>query len=192
MLVIVQVRLTSHFLGELKPDNRGVRRFKMNAKRMVAVNQTGWLDDLVFAAHTMKLEVNVRKTVVPPDGILPASIHLLRRTFSGAHVEFFESFRKGAILTFDMVVHDEKPRCPSIAQLREILAFTGEHCGISQWGKKFGFGRFVVVNVTDRYAPQDDTPSPDKMQMPEPSQASDTESPCDGSPAGRETEPPTL
>lgn len=192
MLVIAQVRLTSHFLGELKPDNRGVRRFKMNAKRMVAVNQTGWLDDLVFAAHTMKMEVNVRKTVVPPDGIMPASIHLLRRTFSGAHVEFFESFRKGAILTFDLVLHDEKPRCPSLEKLRAILEFTGEHCGISQWGKKFGFGRFLVVNVTDRYAPPVDTPSPDKTHTPEPSQASDTESPCDGSLAGRETEPPAL
>lgn len=181
MLVIAQVRLTSHFLGELKPDNRGVRRFKMNARKpnLVAVNQTGWLDDLVAAAHTMKMGVNVRKTVVPPDGILPASVHLLRRTFSGAHVEFFESFRKGAILTFDLMVHDEKPNCPSMDQLHQILEFTGEHFGISQWGKKFGFGRFSLLKLVDRYPSTDEPPSSDKMPAPEPSPPTDVESPND-------------
>jgi hypothetical protein len=189
MLAIVQVRLTSHFLGELKPDSRGVRRFKMNIRSMVSVNQTGWLEDMVFAAHTMKLEVNVRKTIVPPEGILPASIHLLRRTYSGAHVEFFESFRKGTILTFDMVLHDEKPRCPTLEQLGRILEFTGDHCGISQWGKKFGFGRFLVVNVIDRYATNGELPASDKTHTPEPSPASDIESRDASSPERREHEP---
>ena len=160
MLVVTQVRLTSPFLGELKPDQKGVRRFNLNDRRWIAVNQTGWLDDCVLAAMTLKQQVDVRKTVVPPTGIMPASIHLFRRTYSGACVEFFESLRKGAILTFEMLIRDDRPRSPSLDQLRAILMFQGEHCGISQWGKKFGFGRFELVEVRDRYLP-DPLPVPD-------------------------------
>lgn len=160
MLVVTQVRLTSPFLGELKPDSKGVRRFKLNDRRWIAVNQTGWLDDYVLAAMTLKQQVDVRKTVVPPAGIMPASVHLFRRTYSGACVEFFESLRKGAILTFEMLIRDDRPRSPSLDQLRALLAFQGEHCGISQWGKKFGFGRFELVDARDRYLP-DPPPGPD-------------------------------
>ena len=151
MIVIVQVRLTSHFLGELKPDSRGVRRFRMGDRQQVSVNQTAWLDDLVFASHSLKLDLNVRKTVQPPQGLIPASIHLYRRVYSGVQVDFFESFRKGTILTFDMLLQDHLPKCPDLLQLEQMMILVGKHCGISQWGRKFGFGRFDVVSLRDRF-----------------------------------------
>ncbi len=160
MIVIAQVRLTSHFLGELKPDHRGVRRFRMDGKGRVFVNQNQWLEDLLFAARTMKLDIKVQSTIVPPEGLLPASIHLHKRTYSGAHVEFFESFRKGTILTFDMLVHEDRPKCPTVPQLGSLLELVGEYRGISQWGSKFGFGRFAVVGIKDRYQALSE-PTPD-------------------------------
>lgn len=172
MIVISQVRLTSHFLGELKPDNRGVRRFRMDGKGRVAVNQNQWLEDLLFATRTIKLDLKIHSTIVPPEGILPASVHLHRRTYSGAHVEFFESFRKGTILTFDMLVHEDRPKCPNVEQLRTLLELVGEYRGISQWGNKFGFGRFTVLSVKDRYQPVP-TPTPDESLTPEPDGESD-------------------
>lgn len=162
MIVITQVRLTSHILGELKPDDRGIRRFRMNDRRQIHVNQVQWLDDLVFAAHNLKLGLSVRKTVIPPPGIVPASIHLYRRVYSGAKVEFFESMRKGTVLTFELVLQDHLPKCPTLEQLKQILAVHGEYCGISQWGSKFGFGRFVLVDVRDRFSNSAPPPEPDE------------------------------
>lgn len=164
MIVIAQVRLTNHILGELKPDDRGIRRFRMNDRQQIYVNQTQWLDDMVFSAHSLKLGINVRKTITPPSGIVPASIHLYRRVYSGVRVEFFESLRKGAILTFELVLQDQLPKCPTLEQLKQILSMQGEYCGISQWGSKFGFGRFVVVEVRDRFS--NNAPPPESDETP--------------------------
>lgn len=182
MIVIVQVRLTSHFLGELKPDNRGVRRFKMDGKGRVAVNQNQWLEDLLFAARTMKLDLKIHSTVTPPEGLLPASIHLHRRTYSGAHVEFFESFRKGTILTFDMLMHEDRPKCPTHNQLRSLMELVGEYRGISQWGNKFGFGRFELIDLKDRYQ-SGGAPTPDAAVTEKPVSESGDGS-TDASPSG--------
>lgn len=151
MILIAHVRLTSHFLGEMKPDHRGIRRFKLDSFGRAAVNQNQWLEDLVFAARSLKLDLKVTTTMVPPEGISMGTIHLHRRTYSGAKVDFFEAFLKNTILTFDLVLHDDRPKCPTIEDTRRMLEIVGQYRGISQWGSRFGFGRFKVLEVRDRF-----------------------------------------
>lgn len=153
-MLILQLRLTSHFLGELRPDHGGIRRFKKDKQGRAHVNQKFWNDQLALAARNLRLDVDVRETVVAPAAIVPASIHLYRRIYSQVNMELFESFRKGTILTFEMLVREDLPKCPSLDQLHDIFSFTGEYLGLSQFGSKFGFGRFFVesLNVADMEA----------------------------------------
>ena len=148
MICIVQVRLTSHWLGESKPDHRGMRRFKTGRNNLVEVNQKFWQDQFARAARNLQLDLDIRRTLMPPPGILPASIHLYRRVYSQVCVEFFESFRKGTILNFELMIREDLPKHPQGGQLKAILGFTGQHLGLSQFGSKFGFGRFDLLNVS--------------------------------------------
>lgn len=146
-MLIVQLRLTSHLLGELRPDHNGIRRFKKDKQGRMFVNQRTWQDQFQLAARNLQMDVDVRRTVIPPDSIICASVHLYRRIYSQVNIELFESFRKGTVLTFDLMVRDDLPRSPREEQMKSILGFTGDRLGLSQFGSKFGFGRFTLLNL---------------------------------------------
>lgn len=148
MILIAQIRLTEHFLGELKPDQEGVRRFRRDREGRVLLNQSYWLEQLCVASRSLRLPaLDIPQTVIPPTAMLPASIHLKRRVFSGRYTELFESFRKGTILTFEMQLHTEKEHCPTSGQLQILLQYVGSHLGISPFGSKFGLGRFDCLSL---------------------------------------------
>jgi hypothetical protein len=164
-MLIVQLRLTSHLLGELRPDHNGIRRFKKDKQGRMFVNQRTWQDQFQLAARNLQMDVDIRRTVIPPESLLCASVHLYRRVYSQVNIELFESFRKGTILTFDMMVRDDLPRSPKDEDMRSILRFTGERLGLSQFGSKFGFGRFALLSVTP-VSSQTPLISPECMQRP--------------------------
>lgn len=145
MILVVRIKLTSHLLGELRPDHKQVRRFRKENGN-VAVNITQWQEIFREAAQHIGLTIDP-KTIEPKSNYRPASIHLYRRVFSRVHTEWFESFRKGTVITFEMVLHEQRPKAPSPHELKAILAFVGEYTGISQFGSKFGFGRFQLLSV---------------------------------------------
>lgn len=144
---ILQVRLTSPCLGELLPDDKGVRRFKRSPRQNIAVNTLGWHQDLTQAGAVIDAGLRPRKTIIPPEDIMPASLHIYQNTISGGRVECFECMRSGTILTMPIGLRPDRPGCPSQETLKRILVYTGLHCGISQWGRRFGFGRFTIVNL---------------------------------------------
>jgi len=70
--------------------------------------------------------------------------------------EMFESIRKGAILTFPMMLlnktepHagiDSDKRPPTIKELKDTFDCVGSMLGLSPWGSKFGYGRFSVQSL---------------------------------------------
>jgi hypothetical protein len=170
---ILQLRLTSHLLGELRPDHNGIRRFKKDKQGRMFVNQRTWQDQLQLAARNLQMDVDIRRTVIPPESIICASVHLFRRVYSQVNIELFESFRKGTILTFDVMVRDDLPKHPREEQVRSIFEFTGEKLGLSQFGSKFGFGRFVLVGINPAIN-KTLTISPDCVQRPPPPAASNS------------------
>ena len=145
MILIIKIRLTSPLLGELAKDAMGVRRFRRDRDDVV-VCVPEWQRSYREAARLLGLDVCT-------DGMMPkskyrlASVHLYRRIWSGVNVEYFESMRKGTILTMEMVFDEAVRRSPNPTQLKAILGHVGEHIGISQFGSKFGFGRFDVVSI---------------------------------------------
>jgi hypothetical protein len=158
MILIAQIRLTSRFLGSGKPQ-KGIRKLRMLGDTMVEINRKEWLIDLQNASRNLKLDVDLHNSVVLPEGILAPSVHLYRRVYSGVKVDFFESLRENTILTFDLMLRDECPNCPTLDQFKDILTVDGEYYGISQWGNKFGYGKFKVENLYDRYAQNNHEPS---------------------------------
>lgn len=145
MLLEIRVKLTKPFLGSLSPDHRGIRRFRMDGAK-VFVHADYWKEQFKIAAMQLHYPINT-DTLHPPSGIESASIHLFRRIFSKRRMELFESFRAGTVLTFDFIVREDKPRCPDVQQFKNMLEFIGEYLGLSQFGSKFGFGKFKVVDV---------------------------------------------
>jgi hypothetical protein len=155
MMYIVQVRLMSEWLGELKPDHKGVRRFKTTRDRRVDVNARVWQDQFSLAARNLQLDLDIRRTFIPPSGIVPASIHKHLRRYSKVYEEIFESFRKGTIITFDLMIRDDLPKHPEGMQLKTMFSFVGRNLGLSQFGNGFGYGRFELVNIRQTAIPSE-------------------------------------
>lgn len=146
MTLTVQIRLTSAFLGELPPDQNKIRRFRRTVNQLVEVNQNQWRSTFAIAAKDLGLNVDIRRTVLPPEGLIAASVHLYRRVYSKVYVDLFESFRARTILTFDLRILDDLPRHPTRMEMAGILRYTGQYLGLSPFGSvKFGFGRFELL-----------------------------------------------
>jgi hypothetical protein len=145
MLLNIRIRLTKPWLGSLPPDHRGIRRFRMDGEK-TAVHAEYWKEQFHISALQLHYPINVN-TLYPPNGITSASIHLFRRIFSKRRSELFESFRAGTVLTFEFMVREDMPKCPDVAQFKNMFMFVGEYLGLSQFGSKFGFGRFEILDI---------------------------------------------
>jgi hypothetical protein len=136
----------------MKPDHEGKRRFKRNGN-MIHVNVTDWREKFTFAARQIGVDLNPL-SISPPEKYRPASVHLYNRVFNRVDRELFESFRKGTVLTLDFLIHEEMKKAPTPVELKTMFMIVGEYQGISQWGGKFGFGRFDVLGITPKlFAP---------------------------------------
>lgn len=144
----VKLRLTSHVLGENQMDHRQIRRFRrFNGE--IHVNKKDWRLKIALAARQLQFErpVDVENTVHPPDSYRPASIYVIRRVFNAQKVEYFEYMKKGNILTIEFMIREDIPKHPNPHQFKAILNLVGNSMGFSQWGSKFGFGRFRVEGM---------------------------------------------
>jgi len=116
------------------------RKFLRAEDQRIAVIREIWLKHLTAAANDQEL------TFDPNALNLPLSIdvdkyELYTRTYNRVKKEKFESVPKGATIKFECTLFENKLDPTDFA---EILATMGEWYGISQWGTKFGFGRFKV------------------------------------------------
>ena len=145
MILNVKLRLTSPMLAGLPPGRDGIRHFDKQGN-CILVNQAAWLEQFSQAAGRLGYVIDI-DTIVPPDRILTASVHIYRKEFSRVKVELFESFRKGTILSLQIEVKDA-PKAPSEHQMGHLLAYVGVHLGISPWGSRCGFGRFDVLEIS--------------------------------------------
>ena len=158
MVIIAKIKLTSLILGENPPDNSGIRRLKKRSGD-IAVDAKQWMGQVRAACGVLGYKLNEEALLLPETYVTPM-IELHRRTYSGAKVELFESIRKGAELSIEFATRGDLPDCPTLEQVREIIATIGRHFGLSQWGNKFGFGRFKLIQCCDKFSLSSDT-SPD-------------------------------
>lgn len=154
MLCEIKIRMTTPLLGQQR-DPSGIRRFTRTASQAIAIDLERWL--WAFSEAAKSLHVNVHTSSLhPAEGIAAPTIVLYNRRWkdrkSGQEVqrqEMFESVRKGTVLTFRLAVTtDSENQKPTAEQVQSLFGYIGEFIGISQWGNRFGYGRFSVDNVT--------------------------------------------
>ncbi len=148
MVIIAKIKLTSLILGENPPDGSGMRRFKKRSGA-IAVDTDHWMEQVRAACGVLGYKINEEALLLPDTYATPA-IELYRRHYSGTKVELFESIRKGAELTIEIATRGDLAGCPTLAQVSEILNIIGKHFGLSQWGSRFGFGRFNLIQCRDK------------------------------------------
>jgi hypothetical protein len=148
MLLEAKLRLTSPFLGEKRADDRGIRRLLL-VNGNVAIRDQAWKETWDTACRHTQIRI-APVCACQPCPFPPATIHLFRRCYNATNADLFESFRKGTVLTLSFLLDEQIIGCPSPEQVKTLYGFVGEHLGISQWGSKFGFGRFQLISITPK------------------------------------------
>lgn len=140
-------------LGQQR-DPTGIRRFTRTAQGSLALDLERWIWAFNHAAEALKFDVHTA-ALHPAEGIAAPTLVLYNRRWidrkngkETLRAEMFESVRKGAVLTFRLAVTagEEKP-APSLEQVQAMFNHIGEFIGISQWGNRWGYGRFFVESV---------------------------------------------
>jgi hypothetical protein len=132
-------------LGDMTPGRDGIRRFRKESS-MVLVNEQAWRGQFEQAARDARMLVNIN-AILPPRTILPASYHIYTRHYSQVKTDYFESFRKGTILTMIFRIEETMAKAPTLDQFTTLLSLVGTWLGLSPWGSKFNFGRFEVLDT---------------------------------------------
>jgi hypothetical protein len=154
MLCEIKIRLTQPMLGQQR-DPSGIRRFTRTSAAALAIDHERWIWAFNEAAKALHLEVDT-SALHPSDGIASPTIVLYNRKWvdrkSGSErqrQEMFESVRKGTVLTFRLAVTGSQLLpAPTPDEVKALFSYIGEFIGISQWGNRFGYGRFTVDTVT--------------------------------------------
>jgi hypothetical protein len=142
------------------PD--GVRKLERTSegKVIVPMSHFSWAAkeaSTICLPPDTKVDVGCLQEVVPFDS--PATGLYNRRHRGDGSKMFtttFEAIRSGAELNVRLLIHssvrEEKLRKilrpPTEQESYEIWCMIGLYYGISQWGGKFGFGRFDVMSFT--------------------------------------------
>lgn len=145
MLVTAKIKLRLPFLGDMRPDHKGVRRFHKQFGE-IKNNAQMWQDQFGIAASELRYQID-KKAIEPPDHFRAPTLHLYNRIYNKVRSEMFESFSAGTVLTVDIRIREDLAKAPTVDQLGTILRFTGDRLGLSPFGSKFGFGRFILNSL---------------------------------------------
>lgn len=153
MLFEIKIRLNTPMLGQQR-DPSGIRRFTRAAGNALAIDLERWIWAFNEAAKALHLEVYTG-ALHPAAGISAPTLVFYNRRWidrkqgkETPRSEMFESVRKGTVLTFRVAVTDgQELPAPNAEHLKHLFSYIGEFIGISQWGNRFGYGRFAVEAV---------------------------------------------
>jgi hypothetical protein len=141
MYCILKFRLTTKFLGDQKTKDR-IRRFQRTPQNMIAINFQQWRNTIQKACNDLELDISADAFKLP-DGIPAPTLKLYVRAYNKMQKESFESIDKHTILNVPIVV-DEELSTITKGQLVQIFSHIGRFYGLSPWGCKFNYGRFLI------------------------------------------------
>ena len=159
MLFEVKLRVTRPLLGQQRMPN-GVRSFTRirGDDNRISVDLQHWCWAFQEAVSSLHLPV-LTTTLYPASGFAVPTLVMYNRKWSTKTAdgrerpqsEMFEAIQAGTILTFQIMSAAGPDKsdgpAPTCEQLQALLNFIGEFIGISQWGNKFGYGRFRVESI---------------------------------------------
>lgn len=162
--LIIKCRLTRPFLGARR-NKDGIKAFDINIinnKKYLEVDTPQWRWALREAFDSLDLipEVDVDYVRLPTD-ILSPTIRTYTRAWDPKNPkgrETFECYQAGTVISFPVFILSEleqhsfngiriEARPPTAEEIKESFSIIGESIGLSPWGSKFGYGRFVVESV---------------------------------------------
>lgn len=143
-----EIKLTSEFLGSGKPDpNEGrVRRILLNnvKKREIKLFLTSFLNEFKsYANITIDKNFQIYPGLVPSDVILPMFFERKEINIDRRGYQLFEILPVGFTgylkIQYNPEVWDE-------SYLLNKLQIVANHKGITQFGVKQGYGRFIFTD----------------------------------------------
>lgn len=146
MFYKIKLKLESPILGEKR--DKDVRR--LNKKNdYIIINKEQWATKFFKSATDLGLVVDLN-SIRFDESYLSPSIHLYRRKYNKIKFELFECLRTGTVITTYLLL-DNNPAFPiTDDEVNSILGHMGKYYGITEWGEKFGYGRFKVLELTNK------------------------------------------
>lgn len=163
--VILRCKLLSPFLGD--------QRSSSGVKRLNSITQGGtdyflpsnaqwrWALKESMDALGILNQTGVDYVRLPTRIIMP-KVHLYTRVFDRQNPDkrdTHECFQAGTVFSFPVLILGSleqtsgievfKDRPPTEDEIRSCFALIGEDIGLSPWGSKFGYGRFILLETKD-------------------------------------------
>lgn len=159
MLYEPRIKVESAFLGSRLGD--AVYQFARDAEGKVIIPPDHWEWAVNEACLSLKLDHVEPACFLPVAPLFIPTTVLYNRTHTrrGERVTtMHESVRKGAELSFEIVVSGSVPPRASIVskeppefdEILQILKFIGAFLGLSPYGSEKGFGRFSLLSLTPK------------------------------------------
>lgn len=142
MEVITTLRFTTPCLGDQRGHLRDTMRRDTDGN--VVMLQAWWRSSLRYAAQALSL-FHKEVDQVQADPIVTGATKLYKRYYSLTEFKEHEAFLDGDIVEVKFML----PNNLSAEAFRELLTTAGRFVGISPYGFKQNFGRFVVVDVKE-------------------------------------------
>lgn len=161
--VILRCKLLSPFLGDQRSPS-GVKR--LNSTSQAGVDyflpsnaQWRWALKEAMDALGILNETGVDYVRLPSRIPMP-KVHLYTRVFDRQNPDkrnTHECFQAGTVLSFPVLILGSleqtsgmevfRDRPPTESEIKDCFSLIGEDIGLSPWGSKFGYGRFVLLET---------------------------------------------
>lgn len=140
MEVLATIRFTTPCLGNVR--GRELDEMLRDTHGQVIFLQTWWRSGLGYAAQALcRYQKDVTK--VQTDPAVKGELSTYRRYYAPDAYKLHEAFDAGSVLQARFML----PRRMSLEGFRGLLETAGRYVGISPYGYRQDFGRFVVENV---------------------------------------------
>ena len=150
MLLINELKLTTPILGCKQVSGRPRQLLRDREGRPGLVDAV-WQKHFEQAAQELDITYS-REMVTLPTGYEAGVFEEFLRSYSRFKKERFESIPKGQTIKFECMLMDTM-LAPS--DFAKILSIVGTQFGLSQFGNRFGFGRFKVELIKrEKLVPQ--------------------------------------
>lgn len=144
--VLQEIRLISPFLGSGKPDENGLRRILLNnvKKNEVKLFLTSFLNNFKKLTNvTIDKNFQIYPGLIPSDKIVPMFFERKEIDIDRKGYQLFEILPVGFTgylkIQYNPEVWDE-------SYLLNGLQTVANHKGITQFGAKQGYGKFIFTN----------------------------------------------
>ncbi len=142
MEVITKLRFTTPCLGDQRSHHRDTMRRDSDGN--VVMLQAWWRSSLRYAAQAIGL-FHKEVDQVQADPVITGKTKLYKRYYSLTEFKEHEAFLDGDFIDVKFML----PNNLSLENFRELLTTAGRFAGISPYGFKQNFGRFVVVELVE-------------------------------------------